>query len=102
MIPRFQRVELVKGDVCQTIPEYVAQKPELGISRLHLDMDVYEPTLTALKYLYPLVVLAELFYLMNMQWRVFFVKVLPLMSILKDIDPFNKIFIYFNTRRIFC
>lgn len=56
MIPRLKRVELVKGDVCKTVPEYVSNNPGLRISLLHLDMDLYEPTLTALKYLYPLVV----------------------------------------------
>lgn len=56
MIPRFKRVELIKGDVCQTIPAYVEKNPGLRIALLHLDMDVYEPTLSALKYLYPLVV----------------------------------------------
>lgn len=55
-IPRFQRAELVQGDVCETIPKYVKENPGLRISFLHLDMDLYEPTLTALKYLYPLVV----------------------------------------------
>jgi len=56
MIPRFKRVELVKGDVTKTIPEYVEKNPGLRISLLHLDMDIYEPTLTALQHLYPLVV----------------------------------------------
>ena len=56
MIPRFKRVELVKGDACKTIPEYVKKNPGLRISLLHLDMDIYEPTLAALKHLYPLVV----------------------------------------------
>lgn len=56
MIPRFKRVELCKGDVRDTIPAYVENNPGLRISLLHLDMDLYEPTLTALKYLYPLVV----------------------------------------------
>jgi hypothetical protein len=56
MIPRFKRVELVKGDVCETIPAYVQKNPGLRIALLHLDLDLYEPTLTALKYLYPLVV----------------------------------------------
>lgn len=56
MIPRFKRVELVEGDVCKTIPEYVNNNPGLRISLLHLDLDLYEPTLVALKYLYPLVV----------------------------------------------
>jgi hypothetical protein len=56
MIPRFKRVELVKGDVCKTVPEYVEKNPGFRIALLHLDMDLYEPTLVALKYLYPLVV----------------------------------------------
>ncbi len=56
MIPRFKRVELVKGDACKTIPEYVKANPGLRISLLHLDMDIYAPTLAALEHLYPLVV----------------------------------------------
>lgn len=56
MIPRFKRVELVQGDVSKTIPPYVKNNPGLRISLLHLDLDLYEPTLTALKYFYPLVV----------------------------------------------
>lgn len=55
-IPRFKRAELVKGDVCETVPEYVEKNPGLRISLLHLDLDVYEPTKIALEYLYPLVV----------------------------------------------
>jgi hypothetical protein len=56
MIPRFKRIELVQGDVCKTVPEYVKANPGLRISLLHLDLDLYEPTLAALEYLYPLVV----------------------------------------------
>jgi hypothetical protein len=56
MIPRFKRVELVKGDACKTIPEYVKKNPGLRIALLHLDMDIYAPTLAALEHLYPLVV----------------------------------------------
>lgn len=56
MIPRFKRIELVEGDVCKTVPEYVHQNPGLRISLLHLDLDLYEPTLVALRELYPLVV----------------------------------------------
>ena len=50
-----KRVELVIGDISETIPKYVKQNPGLRISFLHLDCDLYEPTLTGLKYLYPLV-----------------------------------------------
>ncbi len=56
MIPRFKRIELVEGDVSKTIPDYIKRNPGLRISLLHLDLDLYEPTLAALKFLYPLVV----------------------------------------------
>jgi hypothetical protein len=56
MVPRVKRVELIKGDVVETIPEYVRKNPGIRIALLHLDMDLYEPTLCALEHLYPLVV----------------------------------------------
>lgn len=55
-IPRAKRIELVEGDLCKTADEYVKKNPGLRISLLHLDVDLYEPTLAALKALYPLVV----------------------------------------------
>lgn len=55
MVPRVKRVELVKGDATQTIPDYVKRNPGIRICLLHLDMDVYEPTMAALRHLYPLV-----------------------------------------------
>ncbi len=45
-------VELIKGDVCKTLPEYVAKYPALKISFLNIDVDVYEPTKAALDNLY--------------------------------------------------
>jgi hypothetical protein len=51
-----QKIELIKGDACKTIPKYVVDNPELVISLLYLDFDLYEPTKTALKYLYDRVV----------------------------------------------
>ena len=56
MIPRFRRVELVKGDVRTSIPEYLEKTPGLRIALLHLDLDLYEPTKVALEQLYPRVV----------------------------------------------
>ena len=56
MIPRFGRIELVEGDVSKTVPAYVKRNPGLRVSLLHLDLDLYDPTLAALKSLYPLVV----------------------------------------------
>ena len=55
-VPHKKRLEIVKGDVLETIPKYVHDHPGLRISLLHLDVDVYEPTLCALKHFYPLVV----------------------------------------------
>jgi hypothetical protein len=48
--------ELVEGDVNDTIPEYVDANPELRISLLNIDIDVYGATKTILEYLYPRVV----------------------------------------------
>lgn len=56
MLPRFKRIHLVKGDVNKTLPKYIKENPGLRISLLNLDVDLYKPTLTALKYLYPKVV----------------------------------------------
>jgi hypothetical protein len=48
-----QKVELVKGDANETIPEYLAHNPHLLISLLYLDFDIYQPTVTALTNLLP-------------------------------------------------
>ncbi|MGZ7033099.1 MAG: TylF/MycF/NovP-related O-methyltransferase, partial [Thermoanaerobaculia bacterium] len=55
-VPSRPRIELVKGDIRETVPKYVKDNPGLRISTLLLDCDVYEPTLVGLKYLFPLVV----------------------------------------------
>lgn len=49
-------VELIKGDVCKTLPEYIKAHPELKISFLNIDVDVYEPTKAVLEHLYPRVI----------------------------------------------
>lgn len=46
-------IELVKGDIVKTVPVYVESHPELRISLLNIDTDIYEPVVTILKYLYP-------------------------------------------------
>jgi len=48
-----KNVELVKGDICQTVPEYVKQNPEQEISLLHLDTDIYEPAVVILENFWP-------------------------------------------------
>ena len=47
--------ELVKGKIEETSQDYVKQNKGFRISLLHLDLDVYEGTLAALKCFYPLV-----------------------------------------------
>ena len=48
-----KNIELVEGDITKSVPEYVKQHPELKISLLNLDTDIYEPAVTILEYLYP-------------------------------------------------
>jgi hypothetical protein len=46
-------VELVAGDICETVPRYVEEHQQLRISLLNLDTDIYEPAVTILEHLYP-------------------------------------------------
>ncbi|MEI8362393.1 MAG: class I SAM-dependent methyltransferase [Betaproteobacteria bacterium] len=41
---RFQNISLVKGNVFETVPEYLEKNKHTKIALLHLDLDVYEPT----------------------------------------------------------
>jgi len=47
------KVELVRGDATKTIPQYVTKNPQLIVSLLYLDFDIYEPTVAALKAFVP-------------------------------------------------
>lgn len=49
----FSNVELIEGDVFNTIPALLERLPHLRIALLHLDMDVYEPTKFAIEKLLP-------------------------------------------------
>lgn len=48
-----QYVELIPGNICETVPRYVMDHPEIKISLLNLDTDIYEPAVTILEQLYP-------------------------------------------------
>ena len=52
-IGHIPRMEFVKGDACETIPEYIRSNPHLVVSMLYLDFDLYEPTKIALELLVP-------------------------------------------------
>ena len=52
-IKHIPKVELIKGDVVETIPKYVNENSQLLISLLYLDMDLYKPTKVAIENLVP-------------------------------------------------
>ena len=47
------KVELVIGDMLETVPKYVKEHPELIVSLLYMDCPLYEPTRAALQLLVP-------------------------------------------------
>lgn len=48
-----RNIELVAGDIVKTVPEYVKKRPDLRLSLLNLDVDLYEPSVVILEWLYP-------------------------------------------------
>ncbi len=52
-IGHVDKVQLVKGDVTRTIPDFVEANAHLVVSLLFLDLDLYEPTRVALQQLVP-------------------------------------------------
>ncbi|WDI32487.1 macrocin O-methyltransferase [Hyphococcus flavus] len=43
-IGHIPKVELVKGDMSKTLPEFIESNPSLIVGMLHLDVDLFEPT----------------------------------------------------------
>jgi hypothetical protein len=48
-----RHVDLIEGDITETVPAYLERNPGLKISLLNLDVDIYEPSITVLECLYP-------------------------------------------------
>ena len=48
---KFKNVNLIKGNIIQTLPKFLNKK-KIKISLLHLDLDLFEPTIFALEKLY--------------------------------------------------
>jgi len=46
-------MQLIRGDVIKTIPEFVQQNRHLLVSLLFIDLDLYEPTKVALEQIVP-------------------------------------------------
>lgn len=51
-----RNIDLIKGDIIKTVPQYLKKYPNLKISLLNLDTDIYEPAVTILNYLYPKII----------------------------------------------
>lgn len=47
------KVEMVRGDACETIPKFIEENPHVMVSLLYLDFDLYEPTKVALEHFLP-------------------------------------------------
>lgn len=47
------KVELIRGDITRTVPEFCASHPHLLVSLMYLDADMYEPTKVALETFLP-------------------------------------------------
>jgi len=52
-LPHIAKLELVEGDVEETLPHYLRDNPHLVVSMLNIDTDVYGPARTALEVLRP-------------------------------------------------
>lgn len=53
---KIENVELVKGDILETVDEYLKREPHTRIALLHIDTDVYEPSKHGLEKLFDRVV----------------------------------------------
>jgi len=48
-----KKYDLIKGDVLQTVPDYLTEHPETLISLIYFDLDLYEPTKFSLEKFLP-------------------------------------------------
>jgi hypothetical protein len=54
-LSHIEKIQLVKGDICDTAPNFLDENPHLIVSLLYLDVDLHRPTMAALKAFAPLV-----------------------------------------------
>ncbi len=52
-LSHIKKFEVVKGDVCRTLPDYLKKHPETVISMAVFDMDIYKPTKKSLSLIKP-------------------------------------------------
>ena len=49
---KFQNIELVRGDILDTVPNFLKLNKKIKIALLHIDVDIYEPSKVILENLY--------------------------------------------------
>jgi hypothetical protein len=64
-------VELIKGNVCETVPEFLKNNKHVLVSLLYLDMDIYEPTKVALKEFLPRMAKGSIIAFDELNWKSF-------------------------------
>ena len=47
---------MIRGDICKTVPKFIKKHPNLVISLIHSDSDIYSPTKTTLEEFWPFLV----------------------------------------------
>jgi len=52
-LSHINKIELVKGDISKTVPSFCSKNKQQAVRILHLGMNLYKPTLTALKNFIP-------------------------------------------------
>ena len=52
-ISHIPKIQVIKGDVTETIPKFIDDHPEIVVSLLNIDMDLYEPAKVALEHFVP-------------------------------------------------
>jgi hypothetical protein len=52
-LSHIEKVIIVKGDITNSAPKFVEENPHLVVSLLYLDVDIFRPTVTALKHFLP-------------------------------------------------
>jgi hypothetical protein len=64
-------VQLIKGDANKTIPKFIEDNKHVIISLLYLDLDIYEPTKTALRYFLPRMAKGSIIAFDELNWKSF-------------------------------
>lgn len=65
---KFEKIEIIKGDVSETVPKYLKDNPNLIIRILNLSINYYEPTKVILKTFLPRMAKGSIITLTNLNY----------------------------------